>query len=320
MTPLSTPGRMGLGLAALGRPAYVTAGRAADLGADRSVEALRERTHAMLDHAFVRGVRYLDAARSYGLAEQFLAQWLDEHPQIDDVVVASKWGYTYVGDWRTDAEVHEVKDHGLAAFRRQREQTRALLGDRLSLYSIHSLTPESPALTDRALLEELAAWSREHEVPLGFSTSGPRQGEVVLAALQTLVDGRPLFSAVQATWNVLEPSTGPALQQAHDAGWLVVVKEGVANGRLAGDEAPAALVSAAERAGLTPDTLALAIALAQPWSPTVLSGAVTGPQLDTNLEARAVPADVALEAQAALRDLVEPPQAYWQRRSERAWA
>jgi aryl-alcohol dehydrogenase-like predicted oxidoreductase len=71
---------------------------------------------------------------------------------------------------------------------------------------------------------------------------------------------------------------------------------------------------------VTPDALALAVALAQPWSPTVLSGAVTGAQLDTNLAARAVPADVALEAQAALRDLVEQPQAYWQKRSQRAWA
>ncbi|MEO7744939.1 MAG: aldo/keto reductase [Actinomycetota bacterium] len=312
--------RLGLGLAALGRPAYVTGGRADDLGADRTVETMRSRTHAMLDLAYERGVRYLDAARSYGLAEEFLHDWLDARPDVDDVFVASKWGYTYVGDWRTDVDVHEVKDHSLAAFDRQRRETQALLADRLSLYSIHSVTPQSPALADSELLGELARWSAESGVRIGLSTSGPQQREVVLQALQTEVDGRPLFSAVQATWNVLDPSAGPALQQAHDAGWLVVVKEGVANGRLAGAEAPPALSAAADRAGVTADALALAIAVAQPWSPTVLSGAVTAAQLDANLAAAEVEAATAFEAERALAHLVEPPDFYWRSRSTRPWA
>ncbi len=55
--------RIGLGLAALGRPAYITGGRADDLP-DRSVAGLRTRTFAMLDVAYSAGVRYIDAARS----------------------------------------------------------------------------------------------------------------------------------------------------------------------------------------------------------------------------------------------------------------
>ncbi len=312
--------RLGLGLAALGRPAYVTGGRADDLGADRTVETMRSRTHAMLDLAYERGVRYLDAARSYGLAEEFLNDWLEGRPDVDDVFVASKWGYAYVGDWRTDVDVHEVKDHSLVAFERQRRETQALLGGRLSLYSIHSVTPQSPALDDRHLLAELARWSAESGIRIGLSTSGPHQADVVLQALQTRVDGQPLFSAVQATWNVLEPSAGPALQQAHDAGWLVVVKEGVANGRLAGGEAPGALRTAADRVGATPDALALAIALAQPWSPTVLSGAVTPVQLDANLAAAEVTTTTALAAAHDLHHLVEAPEIYWRVRSDRPWA
>ena len=69
---------IGLGLAALGRPAYINLGHASDFGADRSPDALRAQTHAVLDHAYARGVRYLDAARSYGLAEDFLGSWLRE--------------------------------------------------------------------------------------------------------------------------------------------------------------------------------------------------------------------------------------------------
>ena len=71
-------GPIGLGLAAVGRPAYITLGRAEDLGPDRSVEALRRLTHALLDAAYAAGVRYLDAARSYGYAEEFLSSWLAE--------------------------------------------------------------------------------------------------------------------------------------------------------------------------------------------------------------------------------------------------
>src|SRR3712207_937828 len=74
---------VGLGLAALGRPAYITLGHAGDLGPDRSVEALRDLTHAVLDAAYAAGVRYFDAARSYGRAEEFLASWLAERDISD---------------------------------------------------------------------------------------------------------------------------------------------------------------------------------------------------------------------------------------------
>ena len=111
--------RIGLGLAAVGRPAYINLGRDRDLGADRAVEALRRRSHELLDAAMAAGIRYFDVARSYGLAEEFLGSWLDARPP-DAVVptIGSKWGYTYVGEWRLDAEINEVKDHSLAAFRR----------------------------------------------------------------------------------------------------------------------------------------------------------------------------------------------------------
>ena len=68
--------RVGLGLAALGRPAYITAGRDDELGTDRSPESMRRRTESVLDAAYSAGVRYIDVARSYGLAESFLSGWL----------------------------------------------------------------------------------------------------------------------------------------------------------------------------------------------------------------------------------------------------
>jgi aryl-alcohol dehydrogenase-like predicted oxidoreductase len=270
--------RIGLGLAAVGRPGYLNLGRDRDLPADRSVEALRERSRQLLDAAYAAGVRYFDVARSYGRAEEFVAGWLDGHP---DAVVGSKWGYTYTAGWRIDADVHERKDHSLATYERQLGETRALLGDRLDLYQIHSLTPDSSALHDTELHEKLAAQG----AVVGFSTSGPAQAETIRAALAIRVGGRPLFGSVQATWNLLEPSAGPALAEAHERGCFVIVKEALANGRLA-----------------NADRVALGAVLAQPFADIVLSGAATVEQLASNLEAHP-----------------EDPEEYWSRRSRLAW-
>jgi aryl-alcohol dehydrogenase-like predicted oxidoreductase len=299
---------LGLGLAAIGRPAYITSGRERDLPGERSRDELRARAHDLLDHAYSIGVRYVDAARSYGDAEQFLASWLAAR-DVDDVFVASKWGYAYVGDWRMDADQHEVKRHDLATFERQLAETRALLGDRLRLYQVHSVTPDSPLLTDRPLLDRLAAL-RDSGVEIGVSTSGPDQAEAIERVLAL-----DLFTSVQATWNLLETSAAPALRTAHDAGWRVVVKEGVANGRLAVD-VPAPLAALAEAKGVGPDAVALAAAEAQPWCDVVLSGAVTPDQLTSNATVVPLaPADL-----AGLAHLAEEPGAYWATRAARPWA
>ena len=78
--PLGSTGlsvsRLGLGLAALGRPGYINIGHAADMGSDRAVNNMEARAHAVLDAAYAVGICYFDAARSYGRAESFLASWL----------------------------------------------------------------------------------------------------------------------------------------------------------------------------------------------------------------------------------------------------
>ncbi|MEY9489761.1 aryl-alcohol dehydrogenase-like predicted oxidoreductase [Streptomyces calvus] len=307
---------IGLGLAAVGRPGYINLGRDEDLGEDRDVATLRARTHELLDAAYAQGVRYVDAARSYGRSEEFLADWLARRPDADDVVVGSKWGYTYTADWSTDAERHEVKDHSFAAYERQRAESEALLGDRLDLYQIHSVTPDSPALTDKELHARLAD-AAAGGLTVGFSTSGPAQADAIRAALAITVDGEPLFRTVQSTYNALETSAGPALAEAHDAGLTVIVKEGMANGRLAGPHAPEALRAVAEETGLGPDAVALAVVLRQPWAGVVLSGAATTAQLASNLHAAAV--DLTDEQLARLASLVEEPSAYWARRGGLPW-
>ncbi|MCX4593304.1 aldo/keto reductase [Streptomyces sp. NPDC059837] len=307
---------IGLGLAAVGRPGYINLGRDQDLGENRSVETLRERTHELLDAAYAQGVRYFDAARSYGRSEEFLAGWLKSRPDVDDVVIGSKWGYTYTADWTTDAEKHEVKDHTLATYERQRAETAELLGDRLDLYQIHSVTPDSPALTDKELHAKLAEAAAQG-LSIGFSTSGPAQADAIRAALAVTVDGEPLFRTVQSTYNVLETSAAPALAEAHDAGLTVIVKEGMANGRLAAEHAPDAVRAIAEETGLGADAVALALVLRQPWAGVVLSGAATTAQLASNLHAAVI--DLDEDQLTRLAALAEDPHVYWERRGQLPW-
>jgi aryl-alcohol dehydrogenase-like predicted oxidoreductase len=293
-------------LAALGRPAYINVGRS-ELPPSRSVEAMRDASWSVLDAAYEAGVRWVDVARSYGLAEDFLAGWLASRTPAD-VTVSSKWGYAYVGDWRLDAPVHEQKSHTLDRFRTQWAESTALLGSHLALYQVHSLTPDSPLFEDLALQDALVALPTR----VGFSTSGPTQADVVRRALALERHGVQVFTAVQSTWNLLEPSVGPALAEAHAAGAHVLVKECLANGRLAVDP-PAPVADLARSLNVGPDAIALAAVLTRPWADTVLSGAAGTGQLASNLASLAV-------GEVDLPDLAEPPPQYWRHRSALAWA
>lgn len=310
--------RMGVGLAALGRPGYVNLGHAQDLGLDRSVVGLHRRTNQLLDRAHERGVRYLDTARSYGYGEAFLADWLAADPErAETVTVGSKWGYTYVAGWRIDAETHEVKDHSLVTFQRQLAETRELLGDHLDLYQIHSASLATGVLDDEAVLAALTSLA-DTGVVIGMSLSGPDQAATLRRALELSAAGRAPFRAVQATWNLLEPSAGPALAEAHAAGWGITVKEVVANGRLtARADLPVPVAAAAAELGCSADTLATAVGLAQPWAHVVLSGATTTEHLDSNLAALEVSVPDGLTE--ALTAIAEPVETYWDRRRTLPW-
>lgn len=302
---------LGLGLAALGRPGYLNLGHGPDLAGRRDAEALEQHTHAMLDAAWHSGIRYFDAARSYGRAEAFLASWLSSRA-VDPatVTVGSKWGYRYTAGWHVDAEIHEIKDLSRSHLQSQYAESTGILGPYLKLYQIHSATRE--VLNDRAVLEALAE-IRDSGVAIGLSVSGPQQGNAIRKAIEVIVDGVRLFGTVQATWNLLEPSAGPALREAHAAGLGVIVKEALANGRLTAREPAVAETLERWLPGTPPDAAALAAALAQPWTDVVLSGAATDEQLASNLDSTQV------SDPGELPSIAEDPDFYWSNRSSLAW-
>ncbi len=316
--------RMGLGLASLGRPGYINIGHADDLRHDYDFAAMRGRCHAVLDAAWGLGIRYFDAARSYGRAEEFLAKWLQKRDvPPDQVTIGSKWGYTYTAEWKVEARHHEVKNHTLPLLQNQCVQSMRNLGKQLDLYQIHSATLESGVLADDAVLEELA-WLRDQGMVIGLSLSGQRQAEALQVAMDIKLGGKRVFDCVQATWNVLERSAGPTLQAAHQQGMGVIVKEALANGRLTSRNVDPeftrqreVLEEEATRLETTVDALALAAVLAEPWVDVVLSGAATIDQLKSNATAFDVKWDQ--QAETRLAELAETSEVYWTTRSKLAW-
>jgi aryl-alcohol dehydrogenase-like predicted oxidoreductase len=315
---------IGLGLAALGRPGYITVGHAEDLGSDRGRDAMERGAHAVLDAAYARGIRYFDVARSYGLAEEFLASWLARRAiPPGSVTVGSKWGYTYTADWRVDAPTHEVKSHTLPVFTRQLGESRAILGAHLALYQIHSATIESGVLDDASTIDALAE-ARSGGLRIGLTVSGPGQADTIWRALDVRRDGVRVFDAVQATWNLLERSVEAAVSAAHAEGLGIIVKEALANGRLTSRGANAVpdtrigpLAREAERLGASVDALAFASALAQPWADVVLSGAATTWQLESNVSASSV--SIPNETSVALQAVAMRSEDYWRGRSTLPW-
>lgn len=320
------PPQLGLGTAALGRPGYVTLHHASDLSGDYDPSAMESHAHAVLDAAFGAGVRYFDAARSYGRAEEFVASWLKQR-RIDpgQVTVASKWGYTYTAGWQTSAAQHEVKNHSLETFTRQLAESTERLDGHLSLYQIHSVTAESKTLEDDALIDAIAR-SREKGIRAGLTVSGPGQDIAIRKSVEVRRDGRRVFDSVQATWNLFERGAEPALSEAHDAGMKVVVKEALANGRLTNGNresgtALSPLVSRirkiAEDWGTTIEMLGLAAALARPWADFVLSGAATVAQIQQNVAAVGFTYDGELDS--LLRGLSISSTEYWRARGTFSW-
>jgi aryl-alcohol dehydrogenase-like predicted oxidoreductase len=313
-------GRLGLGMAALGRPAYITLRHGADFARERTPEALRLQAHAVLDAAYASGIRYVDTARSYGMGEAFTRSWLDGRGlSPDDVAVGSKWGYVYEASWRIEAPVQERKEHSLAMLERQVAESTAILGGYLRLYQIHSATLESRVLESGPILDALARL-KERPLVIGLTTTGPGQAETLRRAMSVVRGGERLFGAVQSTWNLLERSCEEALREASQAGMTIILKEVLANGRLTARGDPgetSELRRIAASQGVTPDAVAIAAALSRPWADLVLLGATTVEQLEANLRASQV--RLLAEDRDALDGMKETPRQYWETRSRLPW-
>lgn len=330
-------------MAALGRPGYINLDRQADLGGEsRSIEKMQTQANVVMDRLFeltaknkndkstssssslAPSLPWLDCARSYGYAERFTGEYLrSNNVAPEDVYVSSKWGYTYVADWKVElgeGEPHEIKDHSLENFLKQIKETEEFIGEYVNLYQVHSATLDSGILSNKEVHEAMAKCRKERGWKLGLSVSGPQQNDVLRQA-RTLKDedGNFLFDSVQCTFNVLEQRPQEALQEAHDAGMDIIIKEGLANGRALRNKS---VIKFAEQLGCKADQLALACILAQPFEPRVLSGSVLVEHLDSNFEAVLVAQRIKDDPdllEYIMDGCVMDSEEYWKDRAALAW-
>lgn len=94
--------RIGLGMAALGRPGYINLQRSDHL-TSRSIDGMQSQANLVISELFnqcktltsVPGddtIPWLDCARSYGLSEKFVGEYLrSNNIRPNDVYVSSKW-------------------------------------------------------------------------------------------------------------------------------------------------------------------------------------------------------------------------------------
>jgi len=157
---------------------------------------------------------------------------------------------------------------------------------------------------------------------MGLSVSSPKQSDVLREAVKIQSTTKPetrLFDSVQCTYNLLEQRPGEALLEAHNQGMDIIIKEGLANGRVL--QHPS-VVDYAKQLSCTPDQLSLAFILAQPFEPRVLSGAITPEQLASNMKAMELSKKLK-EDPSLLKEIAEKcvmdSEEYWADRSALAW-
>ena len=181
------------------------------------------------------------------------------------------------------------------------------MGEYIDLYQIHSATFESGVLENDQVHAALDQCRRERGWKIGLSVSSP----------QLLVGDQLLFDSVQCTYTLLEQRPGPALQTAHDRGMDIIIKEGLAHGRVLRHPV---VLRYSKLLSCEPDQLALAVILSQPLQPRVLSGAVTPEQLDSNFQAISVHQK---KNPTLLKEIMEacvvPSEEYWTERAALEW-
>lgn len=312
--------QIGLGTAAIGRPSYINI-RQKKL-AFESKASLVAKGLQVLDTAYDLGVRFFDTAPGYGMAEQLIIDWVNSKSD-KDIKIATKWGYTYVADFKQDAKTHEVKEHSLSKLNEQWKVSKVLL-PYLKIYQIHSATLETGVLKNQAILKQLLTLKQEHAIEIGITVSGANQLEILKIALDLEVDGQQVFDVFQVTYNIFDQSLGAIAQEMVAQNKKLIIKEALSNGRIFPNEkyphysnAYKTLHQLAMKYGVGVDAVALRFCLDSLPIYKVLSGAATETQLIQNLKAL----DFKLEKEELeiMKTFAVQPETYWAERKRLAW-
>jgi len=313
--------KIGLGLAALGRPDYINIRTEKDI--DKSINAFKANTLQILDKSYALGIRDFDVAPSYGLGEQFLLEWNNSRG-FKDVKLSTKFGYTYVANWEVGFKgKHEIKEHSISKLNEQWEVSKALLPN-LKIYQIHSATLDSGVLTNDAVLSRLNELKQKHGLKIGITSSGPQQEKIIDEAQKVVFDGETLFDSYQVTFNLFEQSCFDILKQLISIGKTVIIKEALANGRVfRNSKFPLyqsiyeylEQLSAKHAVGI--DAIAMRYVMDELKPTIILSGAANTNHLTENL--KALNFELNSAEISKLKSFAVSPEYYWQERSNLQW-
>lgn len=313
--------KIGLGLAALGRPDYINI--RSEHHVDKSVDAFKTNAFKVLDESYALGIRDFDVAPSYGLGEQFLLDW-NESRTHKDVNLSTKFGYTYVANWELGySGKHEIKEHSLAKLNEQWEVSKALLPN-LKIYQIHSATLDSGVLSNTNVLSRLHVLKQQHQLKIGISSSGPEQVKIIEEAQNVIFEGVDLFDSYQVTFNIFEQSCFDVLRQLLVKDKTIIIKEALANGRVfkntnfrQNEELYDYLVKLSNKYSVGIDAIAIRFIIDNLEPSIILSGASNTYQLRQNLVA--LNFELTTKELSTLNSCAVSPKDYWIERNDLKW-
>ena len=313
--------KIGLGLAALGRPDYINIRSEHDV--DKSIEGFKTNALNVLDASYNLGIRDFDVAPSYGFGEQFLLEWHTSR-QHKDVNLSTKFGYTYIANWEVGfSGKHEIKEHSLNKLNEQWEVSKALLPN-LKIYQIHSATLDSGVLQNKDVLSRLHELKKENHLKIGITSSGTAQVKIIEEAQNIVLDDEDLFDSYQVTFNIFEQSCFDISKQLIDKGKTIIIKEALANGRVfRNSNFPEYksvydyLEQLSNKYAVGIDAIAIRFIIDVLEPSIVLSGGSNSIQIEQNLKAL----DFKLDHKDVLKlkSFAVSPNNYWKERSDLKW-
>lgn len=316
-----TAQKIGLGTAALGRPEYINV-KAANYCTHYDKEAIANTAFEVFAAAYEAGVRYFDTAPGYGIAEALLLKWIKATAK-SDVLLGTKWGYTYEAALQKNAVLHEVKNHELQTLTKQWE-TSKLFDDQLKYYQIHSAGFDTNVFKDEKVLNQLAVLKADHDFKIGITTSGTQQKEVLEYAFDLKVNGIELFDSFQVTYNVLHQDLKTTISYLKSKNKTVILKEALANGRVFKNAAFSnynafyqLVQQLSTKYNVGVDAIAIRFVLDTVDVNYVLSGAATIQQLKANL--KALNFTLGSDEIAQLSSIKNTADFYWNERKQLPW-
>ena len=307
---------IGLGMAAIGRPHYINLKDTTNTVNSFDYSSFKEKAKKLLTTAYNSGIRHFDTAPGYGIAEEILAEWLNEN-ESESLLLSTKWGYTYVADFDPDATIHEVKEHSLEKLNEQWAKSSQLFRN-IGIYQIHSATLDSGVLENEAVIKRLFELKKDHHIEIGLSSTGDNQKEIILKALTIQNDNQDLFDSFQLTYNLFDQSILDIKEQLQSK--KIIVKEALANGRILKESYNKNFdylnaLATKYKVGIDAIALRFVIDSLEPFS--VLSGATEVSHIKENL--KAMDFSLTKEEMERLKTTRQTVEEYWQNRKKLIW-